>query len=331
MRTRLVGGTVVAMVSTLAFAAPASARAGAFQAPVYAGDFPDPSVIVSDDTYWAYGTGSAGLNLQVMSSADLIHWTAPSDPLPELPGWASPGRTWAPGVIQLGGTFVMYYTVRDTALGIQCLSVATSDTPAGPFRDGSSAPFICQAANGGSIDPQPYRDPVSGRLYLFWKSDDNAIGQNTHLWAQELARDGLSLAPGSQPSLLLSESLPWQSPSVEGPAVLRFGEVYYLFYGANNYDTASSGIGYATSRSILGPYRNRSLVGPWLGTRGNAQGPQGPSLFTDGSGATRLAFAAWNGKVGYRRGGARSLWIATISFGLLNRLTAGLIGPPSAI
>ena len=54
--------------------------------------------------------------------------------------------------------------------------------------------------------------------------------------------------------------------------------------------------------------------GPWLGTRGNAQGPQGPCVFTDASGVTRMAFAAWYGTVGYENGGARSMWIGTIGY-----------------
>lgn len=305
------------------------AGAGGFQRPVYAGDFPDPSILVTAQAYWAYGTGTAGTNLQVMTSTDLEDWTAPSDPLPELPAWASPGRTWAPAVMELGGTFVMYYTVRDTSIDVQSVSVATATTPGGPFVDHSSGPMICQSSDGGSIDPRPYRDPVSGRLFLFWKSDENSIGRPTHLWAQELDPDGMGLAAGSTPALLLSESLPWQVPSVEGPAVLRANDTYYLFYAANSFNSANSGIGYATSRSLLGPYRNRCWVGPWLGSRGNAKGAQGPSFFTDRSGATRMAFAAWNGKAGYRNGGVRSMWIATLSFGRLSRLSSGRIGQPS--
>jgi hypothetical protein len=42
-------------------------------------------------------------------------------------------------------------------------------------------------------------------------------------------------------------------------------------------------------------------------------------IFTDASGSTRMAFAAWYGTVGYENGGARSLWIGTLSFGLLGR------------
>jgi hypothetical protein len=42
-------------------------------------------------------------------------------------------------------------------------------------------------------------------------------------------------------------------------------------------------------------------------------------IFTDASGTTRMAFAAWYGKVGYENGGSRSLWIGTLSYGLLGK------------
>ena len=189
------------------------------------------------------------------------------------------------------------------------------------FTDGSTGPLVCQTANGGSIDPNPFLDPVSGRLYLVWKSDDNSIGKNTHLWAQQLTADGSSFAPGTAPALLLTESAGWQSPTVEGPTIIRHGSTYYLFYGANSYNSASSGIGYATSSSLLGNYTNDSRYGPWLGTTGSAVGPQGPMVFQDAAGSTRMAFAAWYGPVGYGNGGMRALWIGTLQF---NRF-----GPPS--
>jgi beta-xylosidase len=292
----------------------AYAASSTFQTPAYAGDFPDPSVMVASGTYWAYSTGSAGRNLQVMSSSDLKSWSQPTDPLPTLPTWASTGLTWAPDVIQIGGSFLMYYTVRDTALAMQCVSAATSPTPGGPFTDRSTGPLVCQTGDGGSIDPSPYADPVSGNLYLLWKSDDNSIGQTTHIWGQALAPGGLSMAAGTSPTLLLSQSAAWQSPVIEGPTIVRNGSNYYLFYGANNWNSSSSGIGYATSRTLLGPYTNQSRYGPWLGSTGKATGPQGPMVFTDRSGATRMGFAAWSGPAGYQNGGVRALWIGTLGF-----------------
>jgi beta-xylosidase len=291
----------------------ASAATGTFQTPAYAGDFPDPSVMVVGNTYWAYATGSGGTNLQVMSSPDLKSWSGLSDPLPKLPAWASAGRTWAPDVALIGAMYVMYYTVRDTALGMQCISVATSLTPSGPFSDASTGPLICQKGDGGSIDPSIYIDPASENLYLVWKSDDNSIGRTTHIWGQALAAGGLSVAPGTSPALLLSQSASWQSPAIEGPALVRNGSTYYLFYGANSWNSASSGIGYATSKSLLGSYTNQSRYGPWRGSTGNATGPQGPMVFTDLSHVSRMAFAAWPGAVGYP-GGVRALWVGTLSF-----------------
>ena len=283
---------------------------------MYTGDFPDPSVLLVNGTYWAYATGSAGRNLQVISSTDLDKWSPPKDPLPVLPGWASSGRTWAPGVLQRGSTFVMYYTVHDVTLNQQCISVASSASPGGTFTDDSAGPLICQSAHGGSIDPNPYVDPRSGDLYLLWKSDDNSLGAGhpTHIWAQPLTASGFSFVAGTSPKLLLTQSAAWQAPTVEGPTMMFHDGRYYLFYGANNYDTARSGIGYATSSSLLGSYTDKSTLGPWLGSRGNAQGSQGPNVFTDLSGATRMAFAAWYGKVGYENGGGRSMWIGELGF-----------------
>ena len=157
---------------------------------------------------------------------------------------------------------------------------------------------------------------MSGALVLLWKSDDNSLGSGhpTHIWGQPLRSDGLAVAVNTSPSLLLTMSAAWQSPSLEGPTVIRAGGHYVLFYSANNYDSASSGIGYATAPSPLGSYTDQSVSGPWLGTRGNAQGAQGPWVFTDSRGATRLAFAAWFGTVGYENGGVRSLWTASLTF-----------------
>jgi beta-xylosidase len=315
----IAAGVVVGVAGMLAMAAPSTAAFAApapLTAPVYPGDFPDPWVLLVHGTYWAYATGTAGKNLQAMSSSDLANWSRPTDPLPVLPSWAVAGRTWAPGVLRRGSGYLMYYTVHDQQLNQQCISVAHSLSPGGPFTDTSPGPLICQSANGGSIDPNPYLDPASGHLYLLWKSDDNSLGAGhpTHIWGQQLAPDGRSLAAGTSPSLLLTESAAWQTPVVEGPAVALHGARYYLFYGANRFDSAQSGIGYATSRTLLGGYTNRSVTGPLLGTSGNVQGPQGPAVFVDSAGGTRMAFAAWTGAVGYPNGGVRSLWIGNLDF-----------------
>ena len=145
---------IAAMV--LSLAGPATA---ASTAPAYPGDFPDPSVVKVGSSYWAYSTESDGRNVQAITSTDLKTWSSPIDALPLLPTWAERGFTWAPGVLQRGLAFLMFYTVRDRASHRQCISVARSILPTGPFIDTSNGPLVCQLDHSGSIDPSPFVAP----------------------------------------------------------------------------------------------------------------------------------------------------------------------------
>ena len=311
--------TVAATVPGAIASGPAGASPSLGQpAPVLAfgHDFPDPYVLVVAGVSYAYSTNVAGVNVPVMTSTNLTSWTAPSEALPALPHWASGGRTWAPTVLARGGAYVLYYTVTQASTGAQCVSVATAATrPTGPFSDTSSGPLVCQLDRGGSIDPYVFTD-AQGSSYLFWKSDDNAFGHPTSLWGRPLAAGGTGFAPRSSAVRLLTQTAAWQAPAMEGPAMVKSGKTYFLFYGANRWDSSSSAIGYATCSKPLGPCVDQSTSGPWLATSLTATpplGPQGPTVFTDSTGTTRLGFSAWNGPVGYPDG-VRALWIAPLSF-----------------
>ena len=286
--------------------------AAASTAPVYTGDFPDPSVLAANGTYFAYATQTGATNVQVMSSPDLVTWTHLGDALPDLPVWAGWGWTWAPTAVRRDDRYVLYYTVRHAVLGRQCISVAVASAPQGPFVDRSLVPLVCQVERGGSIDPSPFVD-ADGSLYLLWKSDDNALGNPTSLWGQRLTHDGLALV--GAPTHLLRQDRAWESPVVEAPSMVRIDGTYYLFYGANWWESASAAIGYATCRSPLGRCTKVTKTGPWLASRGDAVGPGGPALFADGAGGVRMAYHAWPpGRVGYATGGVRQLWIDRVTF-----------------
>jgi hypothetical protein len=189
------------------------------------------------------------------------------------------------------------------------LSVATAAAPGGPFTDRSSGPAICQLGHGGSIDANVFVNGTS--TYLLWKSDDNALGHLTHLWAAHLARNGLRIT--STPVQVLSEDAGWQAPAMEGPTMIVNGGVYYLFYGAGNWDSSGAAIGYATCSTPLGPCTDRTMSSAWLASYGNALGPSGPNVFTDAVGSTRFAYHAWDGCVGYPNCN-RALWIGGLTF-----------------
>ncbi|HZQ57224.1 MAG TPA: glycoside hydrolase family 43 protein, partial [Acidimicrobiales bacterium] len=273
-------------------------------------DLPDPFVLRDGARWWVYATGTGPANLQVAPSPDLATLGPSTDPLPQLPGWAEPGFTWAPAVLPRAGREVLYYSVRDAASGRQCISAAVADTPAGPFVDASTGPMVCQTGNGGSIDPAPFVS-ADGTAYLLWKSDDNALGTRTRIGGQRLSDDGLSLV-GPRPALL-SATARWEGGVVEGPAMAEVGGRYYLFYGANHWDTPGAGIGYAVCTSPLGPCVNQSSARAWFATQGPLIGPSGPDPFVDATGRVRLAFHAWAMDAAGHF--VRSLWIGTLAFG----------------
>jgi beta-xylosidase len=280
--------------------------------PALAADFPDPDVIRVGSTWWAYATGSSLVNLQARSSPDMATWSAPVDPLPTLPAWATQGFTWAPAVTATATGFVMYYSVRDANYGRQCLSVASSLVPSGPFVDSSAGPITCQTGVGGSIDPEPFTDS-DGARYLLWKSEDNALGRASRIGVQRLAEDGLSVT-GDRPRLLTATAS-WQAGVVEGPTMIAADGAYYLFYGANHWDTSGAGIGYALCASPMGPCRDESWPHPWLGSSPDAWGPSGPDVFTGPDGRAWIAYHAWSDKPEAGKPGShRQLWISPLTF-----------------
>ncbi len=158
---------------------------GADSGLVYPFDFPDPFVLRVGNLYVAYATNSTEGNIQIIDSTDLVHWSAVGNALPNLPAWAEPGGTWAPSVLQVGGTFVLYYVAMVAgARDEECISVATATSPEGPFVDNSVAPLVCQSCLNGSIDPSPFVD-ATGTPYLEWKSNGGA-GHPATIWSAQL-------------------------------------------------------------------------------------------------------------------------------------------------
>lgn len=243
--------------------------------------------------------------------------------MPALPAWAEPnfGNTWAPGVIQLGEQFNLYFTARDDASDRQCIGVGVSDQPEGIFLDDGNAPLVCQAAPhggvepddpenlGGSIDAYPFRD--DDVLYLYWKNDGNCCGKPVALWGQQLSEDGLTLT--GEPVELIRRDQPWEVPLIENPAMVRHEDTYYLFYSGNWWEGPHYAVGYAVCETALGPCV-KPTDEPIFTFTPEATGPGGQSFFIDIDGDLWMAYHAWTGaEVGYPDG-QRSLRIEPVTF-----------------
>ena len=267
--------------------------------PVLDQDFPDPDVLLVDGTYYAYATqpGDGSVNVQMATSTDLQSWEAQvQDPLPELPSWATNDRTWAPEVTAGPDGYLMYFTAHNVDPDLQCIGVATSASPAGPFRPVGDEPLVCPAAQGGAIDAASFVEP-GGARYLLWKNDGNCCGQDTWLQLQPLSADGLRLTgPATK---LIKQDRPWEGNLIEAPTLVRHGSSYLLFYSANDYGGEMYATGYATASRIEGPYEK--AAGPLLTSAATGvTGPGGQDVVVDESGEAHLVFHGWDPAVVYR-------------------------------
>jgi hypothetical protein len=271
-------------------------------------DFADPFVLGTPSGWYGYSTNGGGGHVQLIRSTDLRRWEWLGEALPALPAWASRNRTWAPSVLPRPGGYVLYYTVRHRDSGHQCISVATSAHPGGPFVDASAAPLVCQHELGGSIDPSPVLD-AAGRPFLVWKSEGETVGGRAELWSAPLRGDGLALA--GFPARLLTAASSWEGRTIEGPSMVRVGGGYSLFYSANSWNSSGYSIGHASCFSPAGPCR-RSSDRPLLSTLGRSTGPGGPEALWVG-GRLHLAFHAWRAPdVGYPN--RRKLFLRPVAF-----------------
>ncbi len=328
-----VGALLASTVGILSTAAVAPAPAGADWAPVHPGDFPDPSVMAFDGSYYAFATQNFTsapnlVNVQVSTSTNGTNWSASSqDALPNLPSWAVEGDTWAPSVAWNGSEFVMYYAATEAWDHDQCIGMATSHSPLGPYVDNSGAPVVCQNGSdagatvdngnyGGSIDPDIFTDPAGGGSWLLWKSDGNHIGEGTSIWSTRLNSDLLLPASPAAPTQLLVNDETWQGGIVEGPDMVDHQNTYYLFYSGSDEGSSGYAIGWALCPS--GPSAAcadaPTSSNPILASASGMSGPGGPNVFQVGS-QLDMAFAAWQGEtIGYLYCGIRPMYLATLTF-----------------
>lgn len=247
---------------------------------------------VSRGWYVLFGTTDWQANVPTAISIDGVHWTQAPDALPVLPKWAAPSisMTWAPAVQRTSAGWVLYYSTEEQASGRECIGRAISSSPAGPYRDQTSSPMVCQRDLGGSIDPSLVR-ASDGTTYLVWKSDGNSVHAPDSIWSQQLSRDGLGTS--GQPHRLIGDDASWEIGTVEAPAMVAASAGgYWLFYAGGDWsrpDQYSTGLAYCSG--VTGPCRETSTK-PFLTTTSNDISPGGLDTFTDQSGRLWAAFTS---------------------------------------
>jgi beta-xylosidase len=282
-------------------------------------DAPNPFVLHEGGTYHLYASQKElwGANIQVRSGPDLHHLGPVHDAMAVLPAWAAPGFTWAPDVRRIGDRYVLWFTagvVRSRPGAVrptQCIGVAVSSSPEGPFTGVGAAPAICQRERWGSIDPRTFRD-ADGSLWLHWKSDDNAQTEGTShasIYAQRLGADGVTLV-GPRTRILEADRR-WEGRIVEAPQVVLASGRYWLFYSGNWFNQPVYGIGIAECDGPAGPCR-KPLDRAWLGSNRQGAGPGESSLFRDADGWWIL-YGPW--AIDFEDDTPRPAAVAPVTFG----------------
>ena len=245
----------------------------------------DPFVLPTSKLDYMYSSGAPAtvgdLHLPERTFTVMGKFLSLRDAMPILPSWVLPNsELWAPDVRKVGATYVMWFSGLDrgyilsTGVAAQCIGVATSTSPTGPFTAHSPNPTICQASGHGDIDPRTFVAP-DGQEWLYWKNDGNAVPTmdlvgNIHIYAQRLATDGQTLV--GSPSVLLTNDLPWEGGLIEAPDMVHVGNRYLLFFAGNSSDGVANGIGLALCKEPGGPCSS-PYSGPWFGSNLQGAGP----------------------------------------------------------
>lgn len=226
----------------------------------------DPTIRFFEGQYWLYtthdevsavSTGNFDMrDWRAYSSTDLEHWTDQGVILSlEDISWASKDA-WAIDVVYRDGLYYLYFPVERGKIG-----VATSTSPAGPFRDAIGGPLITRDMPNApylTIDPSVLVDD-DGQAYLFFGNDDPIATLN---------EGGNPLLSRMTPRMvkLKSNMTELDGPILDVPGVNNFFEapfihkrngIYYFSYAGNG---ILSDISYATATNPMGPYTMRGVI-----------------------------------------------------------------------
>ena len=283
--------------------------------PVWPGYFADPFVLRWRGEYFAYGTaetlerdarGSAQA-FKILHSRDLVRWE-PAGAALTLKSEEATRAYWAPEVAERDGRFFLYYSSAPAGRDeLHRLRVAVADEPRGPFIDAGA---VLPDDEGFSIDAHPFRDPRSGKWYLFFAKDFFEERTGTGLAVVPLTDDLLRAAEPSRP--VLRANADWQIyernrtlygrqwvawHTVEGPCVVEHDGRYFCFYSGGNWQTHDYGVSYAVADHPLGPWQHAKEAGPIVLRQiaGQVLGPGHNSHTVAPDGRTELlVYHAWD-------------------------------------
>lgn len=225
------------------------------------GLYADPNIAIFGRTAYIYATtdgtpGWGGNTFYVWKSTDMVSWTRSAQPFLTLNGtagnvpWAT-GNAWAPTIIERGGKYYFYFSGHNASVNRKTIGVAVSTSgPEGPFVAQSKAMILnnesTTVTTGQAIDPAAFKDPVTGKYYLYW-------GNGSPVMA-ELNDDMVSVKWSTLSAISGLTSFR------EGSFVNYRQGVYHMTYSIDDTGSENYKVGYATAPSATGPWTYHGVI-----------------------------------------------------------------------
>lgn len=222
------------------------------------GLYADPNIASFNGKYYIYATtdgtpGWGGNQFYVWSSENLVDWERSEKPFLTLNGtegnvpWAV-GNAWAPTIAEKDGKYYFYFSGQNPTYDRKTIGVAVADSPEGPFTAESTAMITNGEAlkTGQAIDPDAFRDPISGKYYFYWGNGNPLVA--------ELADDMISLAPNTTSAITGLEDFR------EGLFMVYRAPYYHLTYSIDDTGSENYRVGYATAEHPTGPFTYRGVI-----------------------------------------------------------------------
>ena len=214
--------------------------------------FADPTIFAEGGKYYMTGTRNREpLGFGILESTDLVNWNVPSGDTLQLilaKGQSAFGEKgfWAPQYFKHRGKYYFTYTANEQTC------IASAKSVFGPFTQKEIKPIDGSRKN---IDSFIFKDD-DGKIYLYHVRFD----KGNHLWVGEFDLKTGSIKEGTLKQILSCTDA-WEMtpnyksvPIMEGPTVVKWDGLYYMFYSCNHFRNIDYSVGYATATSPYGPW-----------------------------------------------------------------------------
>lgn len=265
---------LIALVSLMAMSTPLLLEPSSVEEPVFPGDgitYPggehvhDPTIIEFGGRFVCFSTSGGGF-ASVRSSPDMKEWTDHGAIFREHPQWLRERyrhrSIWAPDILVLGKKLRMYYCASNWGTNESVIGLAECEAfdPAKPTEGWKDLGLVMQSRPNeetyNCIDPETIVDQ-QGRHWMIFGSYFAGI------YAVELDPSSGKLKEPEKPNLVqVARNTGERGNPLEGAAVCRRGEYYYLFV---SYGLAGQGVR-STYRIMVG--RSKEVAGPYVDRAG---------------------------------------------------------------